>query len=206
MTEKVICFRKSLLEGCALPGPVFYSSGLWNVILSNLEPLPREDAEQNYSYKQVVVYAVIKSKDKYLSYRRTVMTTEKRLRSKHSIGIGGHVNTGDERQLTLFGSKPWETFLAEALWREVNEEVRIDSSVLSEPQMLCFINDDSTDVGRVHFGIVWLIEADEPRVSSRKEKGVGKLEFAGLDELAGRKESMENWSRFLVEYLLDKGT
>ena len=201
MAEKIICFKESLLHEPAGRARAFNDGRLWDSILSNLQTIPRDAAEDDPSYKQLVVYALINSGDKYLSYMRTPKTTEARLRSRNSIGIGGHVNTGDERQMTLFGGKAGESFIAEALWREVDEEVKLNSPVLSHPELLCFINDDSTEVGRVHFGIAWLVSIEAPKVSLKGEKGIGKLEFLELSELRRNIDSYENWSRIMIEYL-----
>lgn len=197
MAEKIICFKESLLSEAAAEAHAFYDANLWNSILSNLRSIPRDSAEEDPSYKQLVVYALIKAGGRYLSYRRTPGTTEARLRAKNSIGIGGHVNTGDEMQLSLFG----EDFITGAMWREVNEEVKINSPVLSRPELLCFINDDSTEVGRVHFGIAWMLNIESPDVSLKGEKGIGRLEFRGLPELKKNIDSYENWSKVMIEYL-----
>lgn len=201
MAEKIICFKENLLPGAAADARAFYDAGLWNSILSNLCSIPRDSAEEDPSYKQLVVYALINAGGRYLSYRRTSRTTEARLRAKNSIGIGGHVNTGDEMQLSLFG----EDFITGAMWREVNEEVKISSPVMGPPELLCFINDDSTEVGRVHFGVAWMLSLESPDVSLKGEKGIGGLEFLGLGELEKNIDSYENWSKVMIDYLVNSG-
>ncbi len=205
MVEKIICFKAGLLQGFAGGSRAFYDGDLWNLILSNSEIIPRDSAEDDPSYKQLVVYAVINSGAGFLSYRRTPKTTEARLRAKSSIGIGGHVNAGDQMQMTLFDENPGGGFVEEALWREVNEEVKLNSRVLDRPELLCFINDDSTEVGRVHFGAAWLIRIEKPDVSLKGEKGIGRLEFLELCELKKNIDSYENWSRIMIEYLSNNG-
>ena len=199
MEEDIICFSGKLFEGHTGCSGVFYDESLRHDILGSLQVIPRSLAEKDYSFKQLVVYAVIKSKGLFLTYRRTPKTREERLRRKYSIGIGGHINTGDTSQLTLF-SDNIEGFILEALWREVREEVKVESENISTPQLVCFINDDSTDVGRVHFGLVWLLEISEPEVSLRKERGIGELKFADMPYLRARKERFEKWSQLLIDY------
>ena len=198
--EEVICFRKELLSGNLNEQKVFHDEKLWHHILDNLQSIPRSVAEKDYNFKQVVVYAVIKSGDLFLTYRRTPKTNEERLRSKYSVGIGGHINIGDITQLSLFNSDHKEGFLLEALWREIREEIKIESKILAAPGLICFINDDSNDVGKVHFGTVWLVEIEKPEVSLRKERGIGKLEFYDLQQLQDRKEQFEKWSEFLIDH------
>jgi predicted NUDIX family phosphoesterase len=205
MAEKIICFRESLLPGLAGKKKAFRDSGLWSLILSNLTSVPRDAAENDPSFKQLVVYAVINSGNKFLSYRRTPKTTEERLRLKNSIGIGGHVNTEDETRMPLFNGENEAGFISEAMWREVNEEVKLDSHLVSPPELLCFINDDSTEVGRVHFGVSWLIKIEKPEVSLKGEKGIGKLEFLDIEELKRNIHSYENWSKIMIDYLSGGG-
>ncbi len=197
--EEVICFRKELLSGSLNKRKVFYDEKLWRHILDNLQSIPRSVAEKDYNFKQVVVYAVIKSGDLFLTYRRTSKTNEERLRSRYSVGIGGHINIADTTQLSLFNSDHKEGFLLEALWREIREEINIEAAILAEPRLICFINDDSNDVGKVHFGTVWLVKIERPEVSLRKERGIGKLEFYALQQLQNRKEQFETWSQLVID-------
>jgi predicted NUDIX family phosphoesterase len=198
--EQVICFRKEVLDEGANGSGVFYDEELQRRILDNLESVARSAAEKDYRFKQLVIYAVIKCGDLFLTYRRTPKTGEERLRNRYSMGIGGHVNIDDTSQLTLFGSGGREGFLVEALWREVNEEVSIKPEILSEPEIICFINSDSTDVDKVHFGTVWLIRIGKPEVFLKKERGIGKLEFLDLQHLQMEKEKFEGWSQMLIDH------
>ena len=200
LEEQVICFKKEILSRHLNNAGVFYDEVLWHNILDNLQSIPRSVAENDYDFKQLVVYLVIRSDKLFLTYRRTSRTNEERLRNRYSLGIGGHINTSDSSQLPLFDSGIREGFVLQALWREIKEEISIKSKVVGEPQLLCFINDDSDDVSKVHFGTVWLVELEKPEVSLRREAGVGKLEFCSLEELQLRKEQFEKWSDLLIDY------
>ncbi len=200
MDEEILCFKKELLPGHLNESKVFYDESVWQEILNNLQSIPRSSAERDYNFKQLVVYAVVRSENLILSYRRTPKTNEERLRQKYSIGIGGHINIGDSSQLTLFDSTRREGFLQEALWREINEEIKIKSAILDEPQTICFINDDSDDVGKVHFGTVWVVSIEKPEVFLKKERGIGELEFVELQHLQSNKDRFEKWSQLLIDY------
>jgi len=141
----------------------------------------------------------------YLSYERTEKSWEEKLRRKRSIGIGGHVNIIDRSQLPLFITHPEKTlsFILQSVWREINEEIYINSGTLNDPHLVCFINDDSDAVGWKHFGIVWLLRIREPKVSTKKGGGLGKLEFGDLPYLAAHKYDYEKWSRLLIDYLAE---
>jgi predicted NUDIX family phosphoesterase len=201
--EHILCFKREILRAHLNPEKTFYDESLWHQILANLETLPRSVAEHDYTYKQLVVYILLNHAEVFLSYQRTPKTTEARLKDRYSIGIGGHVNIQDRNQLSLFGSDDarWNDFLLEAVWREVNEEVQIDATVARAPKLICFINDDSNDVGQVHFGVVWLVKLAEPKVTKRGERGIGKLSFQGLTSLSSMGDMLESWSQLLVDYL-----
>lgn len=207
--EQIICFRKELLSAYLNQSKVFYDKSLWRRILDNLQSIPRSDAENDLHFKQLIVYVVIKSGNLYLTYKRTPQTGEKRLSEKYSLGIGGHVDVADMNQLTLFGNQNKENFIYHAIWREIMEEINIKSSnILTGPKIICFINDDSNDVGRVHFGIVCLLKIREPKVSRKEGKGEGKgiseLKFYDLHNLKTKKPYFEKWSQLLIENFTEK--
>jgi len=63
--------------------------------------LPRDQAEQNPAYKQIIPYALIVFENRVLHYVRGKKAGEQRLVAKGSIGIGGHMNEGDESLFAL---------------------------------------------------------------------------------------------------------
>ena len=206
MEEQILCFKREILA--AYPAKTFYDESLWHQILAHLEPKARSAAEHDYDTKQLVVYVLLNHDETFLSYQRTPKTTETRLKALYSIGIGGHVNVDDRIQPTLFGANEaaWKDFVLNAVRREVSEEVQIDWANAQEPRLICFLNDDSNDVGKVHFGVVFVVKLAEPNVAIRGERGIGKLSFRTLPELLSMRDSMETWSQLLVEYLSREGS
>ncbi|MGD0125997.1 MAG: hypothetical protein ABSF46_11585 [Terriglobia bacterium] len=201
MEEQILCFKSEILR--AYPAKTFYDESLWNQILAHLEPKARSVAEHDYNTKQLVVYVLINHGETFLSYQRTPKTTETRLKALHSIGIGGHVNVDDQIQPTLFGAQEaaWKDFVLKAVRREVSEEVQIEGAIAQEPRLICFVNDDSNDVGKVHFGMVFLMKLGKPSVAIRGERGIGKLSFRTLPELISMRDTLETWSQLLVDFL-----
>ena len=201
MEEQILCFKREILRD--YPAKTFYDEGLWNQILAHLEPKARSDAEHDYDTKQLIVYVLINHGETFLSYQRTPKTTETRLKALFSIGIGGHVNVDDRIQPTLFGAKEaaWKDFVLQAVRREVSEEVQIDGTNAQEPRLICFVNDDSNDVGKVHFGVVFVMKLAQPSVAIRGERGIGKLSFRTLPELVAIRDTLETWSQLLVDFL-----
>ena len=63
--------------------------------------MPREQAEEDPQYKQIIPYALFRHEDKLLRYVRGKKSGEQRLASKSSVGIGGHINQDDEEQSSL---------------------------------------------------------------------------------------------------------
>jgi len=199
--EQILCFNREILR--SYPAKTFYDESLWNQILARLEPKARSLAEHDYDSKQLVVYVLINHGETFLSYQRTPKTTETRLKALYSIGIGGHVNVDDQMQPTLFGAKEaaWKDFVLKAVRREVSEEVQIEGANALEPKLICFVNDDSNDVGKVHFGVVFVMKLAQPSVAIRGERGIGKLSFRTLPELVLMRDTLETWSQLLVDFL-----
>jgi predicted NUDIX family phosphoesterase len=199
--EQILCFKSEILR--AYPAKTFYDESLWRQILAHLEPKARSVAEHDYNTKQLVVYVLINHGETFLSYQRTPKTTETRLKALYSIGIGGHVNVDDQIQPTLFGAKEaaWKDFVLKAVRREVSEEVQIEGANAQEPRLICFVNDDSNDVGKVHFGVVFVLKLGKPSVAIRGERGIGKLSFRTLPELISMRDTLETWSQLLVDFL-----
>src|SRR6266480_3873859 len=116
---------------------------------------------------------------------------EQRVVAKGSIGIGGHMNETDE---SLFAMDE-EAYRA-GVEREVSEEVKIETPF--EDRIVALLNDDSTEVGRVHLGIVHIFKLKEPQVQKREAMITG-LTFLTKQELKARRESLETWSQICVD-------
>jgi len=69
-----------------------------------------------------------------------------------------------------------------------------------EDQIVALLNDDSTEVGRVHLGIVHIFKLKEPKVQKR-EAMITELTFLPKNELLARRETMETWSQICVDSL-----
>ena len=62
------------------------------------------------------------------------------------------------------------------------------------------INDDSTPVGQVHFGIVHLCELGDENVA-KGEACITDLKFLTVPELVERRDQMETWSQLCLQLL-----
>lgn len=193
-SENVLVVKRSLFDELgAFQGLHFEPERYLTVLLSrgNNLFLPRALAENDPTHKQIIPYAIIAYGNRVLHYVRGKKAGEQRLVAKGSIGIGGHMNDTDE---SLFA---WDEEAYRAgVEREVSEELRIETTF--DDRIVALLNDDSTDVGRVHLGVVHVFKLDEPRVEKR-EAMVTNLEFLSRDELLKRRDRLETWSQLCVD-------
>jgi predicted NUDIX family phosphoesterase len=155
--------------------------------------LSRAQAETNPNFKQIIPYVVITDGKSILHYVRGKKAGEQRLVAKGSIGIGGHINDEDH----TFFADDLQAF-QDAVKREVCEELAIQGTFDAKPVGL--INDDSTEVGRVHFGIVHLLFRSPEQVK-KNEQVITQVEFVPIEELKARREQMETWSQLCLDNL-----
>ena len=194
--ENVLVVRRSLFDLLgSFQGLNFETGKYLDVFLSrgNNFFLPRPEAENNPAYKQIIPYALIAFGNSVVYYVRGKKAGEQRLVAKGSIGIGGHMNEGDESLFALD-----EQAYRVGVEREVNEEIKIHTQF--DDRIVALLNDDTTDVGRVHLGVVHVFTLAEPKVEKREAMITG-LTFLTKEELVARRESLETWSQICVDSL-----
>jgi len=69
----------------------------------------------------------------------------------------------------------------------------------SNESAVALINDDSTEVGCVHFGVVHIIKVADEAVASRIKEGIVSPEFVPVAEAVKDAVNYETWSRFCLE-------
>src|SRR5213595_1622026 len=194
--ENVLVIRRELFDQLgSFQGLNFEPQKYLDAFLSrgNNFFLARPEAEINPAYKQIIPYALIAFENKIVYYVRGKKAGEQRLVAKGSIGIGGHMNEADESLFALD-----EAAYRAGVEREVNEEIKIDSPF--EDRIVALLNDDTTEVGRVHLGIVHVFKLVEPTIEKREAMITG-LTFLRKEELIARRESLESWSQICVHSL-----
>ncbi len=194
--ENVLVVRRSLFDELgSFHGLNFEPEKYLGAILSrgNNFFLPRAEAENDPTHKQIIPYALIAHGDTVLHYVRGKKAGEQRLVAKGSIGIGGHMNDTDE---SLFA---WDEEAYRAgVEREVNEEITIDSPF--EDRIVALLNDDTTEVGQVHLGIVHVFRLAEPKVQKR-EAMITNVSFQTRVQLVALRDNLETWSQLCVDSL-----
>ena len=144
---------------------------------------PRDAMEQDPTHKQIIPYLILRDGERYFLMRRTRAGADRRLHDRWSIGVGGHLNPGDEG---LLGG----------LRREWREELDADFEPAFEP--LALLNDDTTDVGAVHLGVVFVADAEGRPVTVREhDKLTGS--FASAAEVEAVAADLETWSLLVFE-------
>jgi predicted NUDIX family phosphoesterase len=148
---------------------------------------PRHRMERDPSCKQVIPYLVLRDGLRFFLMQRTMGGVDARLHGRYSIGVGGHLNPGDGG-------------LVGGLEREWREELVAD--FVPDFRLVGLLNDDTTDVGRVHLGAVYLADAGGKPVAIREtNKLMGA--FATPAEVAEVADRLETWSRLAFEFVED---
>lgn len=155
---------------------------------------PRSEMEQDPSFKQLIPYVIFQHDDaegarRVFCYTRGAGQGEARLHLKRSIGIGGHISLEDAGHGS---TNPYH----EGMRRELAEEVIIETEYTD--RCVGMINDDETDVGKVHLGIVHVFEVKTSDVRPR-EAELQETGFRTLQELRELADTMESWSRICLE-------
>ena len=193
--ERVLCFERKLLEELGVFHGLSLETGKYLPILtssSNILYLNRSDAEKDKRYKQLIPYVLVICNNKILRYRRGRGGQETRLHGLYSVGIGGHISEEDN-QLFSKSIGGYE----DGMRRELKEEVDIDEA---KETLVAVINDDSTEVGYVHFGVVHIMHVANENVAGRRN-GILAPEFVPMVEAVKDPSVYESWSRFCVEHL-----
>jgi predicted NUDIX family phosphoesterase len=197
-SEDVLVIRRSLLDQLgSFQGLNFEPRKYLDAILSrgNNLFLPRAQAEKDPTHKQIIPYVLLTHADRVLFYVRGKRAGEQRLVAKGSIGIGGHM--GEDSDKFLWHSTDEESYRA-GVEREVAEEITINTKF--EDRIVALLNDDSTEVGRVHLGVVHVFKLAEPNVEKR-EAMITNVAFLNQNELMTRRDSLETWSQICLDSL-----
>ena len=135
---------------------------------------PRNILEEDPSYKQIIPYAVICYGNEVYMFRRLNKQTEARLHNKCSLGVGGHMNP--------YGDK-------------------IDIDYLHhELEPVGFINDDLSEVGKVHLGVLYHITVSNNHIEiNETEKMTG--EWVAISDLTKYYSNMETWSQLYCKLI-----
>lgn len=150
--------------------------------------IERQVAESDPDYKQIIPYLLVQNQSgDYAFYRRH--GSEKRIHGFYSVGVGGHIDYTDDPG---DGQSLMEIVIAGAK-REINEEFK--NPYCGSFRFLGLINEELTEVGRVHLGLVFHVAL-----------GNSPAPAAELDDFQWIRpdwiqHKMEYWSELAIELL-----
>jgi predicted NUDIX family phosphoesterase len=206
MSEQVLVFKRDSFLDLPTYG-FFYDPDLLPRILENVEFIDRPRAEADPTYKQIIPYSILRYRESVFRYKRSAWGSEARLHGLYSIGIGGHVNELDTQ--TRFSDNgnsdlPLHRRMMPVVeWtrdRELHEEFTVEKP--GDPRLIGFLNDESNDVGRMHFGVVYEYRLNNTNVAPREKRIHIQSDFSPLGELIACEEEYENWSRIIIAQYL----
>lgn len=199
--EQILCFPRSALE------PIGYFEGLRVDVDRYLPEVitypvadfrPRSEVEEDPSFLQVIPYVLVMCDDEVFRYRRGEAGTEGRLHDLYSVGVGGHINSGDYR------GEDWSAPLDEvgyytAMYRELEEELILSRSAGSIGAV-AVLNLEDTPVDRVHFGVVHVLQVEDRSTVEAREDCLDQGEFVQIGRAAEDDVNYESWSRLCLDF------
>ncbi len=192
--ENILVVRRSLLEQIGIfQGLCFDVDRYLPAFLARENNFftPRAPAETNPELKQIIPYVLLVHGDRIFHYVRGKKAGEQRLVAKGSVGIGGHMNDGDEGLFAL----DREAYNV-AVQREVTEEIFIETPYKN--RVVALLNDDSNEVGKVHLGVVHVFQLDA-EAARKREQMITESGFLSIAELRARRDLLETWSQLCVD-------
>lgn len=164
-------------------------------ISTNYTTMRRGDAEEDQLYKQPIPYCVIRRGNEIFLYKRLSGGGETRLHDKLSIGAGGHMNSIPD--LTF------DEVLKENLDRELEEELLITTDNRTFTT-IGFINDDVNEVGKVHIGLMVILDIDATGDVEVRETEQLEGEWITVDGLVESSvyDKLESWSQIAAKMLV----
>jgi len=194
--EQVLVFPEEVFHeigffrGISREGDMYIKNPL---LLNSLRYIPRPEAEANPKFKQLIPYTVITSeslKNTFFVYKRTKKGGESRLHDRYSIGVGGHINPCDGEPSSAYEN---------AFLRELKEEISLSGDFTQEVKGVIY--DDSNEVGKVHFGVVYMVNLSKNCVLKFNDPSVRVEDvwFWNKNYLMQNFDNFENWSQLVIK-------
>jgi predicted NUDIX family phosphoesterase len=149
---------------------------------------PRHAAEADTTIKQIIPYLVLRDGERIFMMKRTRAGGDARLHDHLSVGVGGHMNPGDESVLA-------------GLRREWREELVAD--FVPDFEFVGLLNDDEVEVGLHHLGVVYLADAAGRSVAVRETHKLSGS-FESIEDVTAAYARMETWSQLVLDALADR--
>lgn len=186
--EEILVVPRHLLLPRPLHGFVRQDADAFRLrVLSYGEFRLRSEMEHDPSMKQIIPYLIVRHDSHVFTFERSRAGGESRLHGKYSLGVGGHINREDVEGAA--------DIVDAGLRRELLEELVIRGNW--RVRLVGVLNDDTTGVGQVHFGMVHVVDVETPNVAVRESKTLsGRL--LSTSELRAIRDHMETWSQLIL--------
>ncbi len=156
--------------------------------------LPRSQCETDPRFKQLIPYVILECTNSegtsVFQYTRGKGQGEARLHAKRSVGIGGHISVEDTQ-----GDDWYQT----GMQRELEEEIEIECGCRND-RIVGLIYDDTTDVGRVHLGVVHIMQLHSCHAKAREDELVS-AGFRSIEGIKQDRDFFETWSQLCIDHL-----
>lgn len=209
---KILCVKRSHFDDLGSFQGFSPAVSHYNNLLFKPEFIERADAELDPTYKQIIPYAILRNSDRIFgdriySYQRGSKGGEKRLHAKRSIGWGGHVDESDipAGDMIRFDPKKLLSRIIEAQVREIDEEVKLMIGVERVTQV-GWINEDDTPVGRVHIGMLNVIDLSDVQtreLNADENEGIEDGRWTDLKTLLSERDVYELWSQHAIDWAVN---
>lgn len=218
--EMILAARAPLFDECphltkSLNLLAFSDFFSWPETARSLVLMPRSMLEPDVGYRQFLPYMLVRQYDihgdtRFLVYRRTPKVGESRLSGKVSFGFGGHVDA-----TSVVFRQDSTIDLAETLMQSAERERDEELKIKGEPRdyvglyefPIVHANIFLTlmhDVHRVHVGLVMIMDIPEGVELECAEPELETLGMMTLEEMRGHQHVMEDWSRHLLQYFMER--
>ncbi len=123
---------------------------LVGLIGRSLFPRLRCEAELNPDFKQIIPYVLLRHRDTGDIFTTTRLGGDSRLQGMLSIGLGGHMDEGEN--------------VISCLLRELEEEVGLTDKDIVSLTLYGYLFNDDSEVDSVHLGIVYILDTHRRNV------------------------------------------
>jgi len=163
---------------------------LIDAILCSLKPNLRCEAELDPGFKQVIPYVILMNGSGEV-FGTLRVGGDSRLQGRISIGLGGHMDGGEDMDTTLY--------------RELNEEVGLTPDDIQSAVYYGSIYSEDSEVDSVHLGLIYGLVTNAESVECL-EKDTLEGRWYTIDELRRLREEsrMESWSEIVFDNILSK--
>jgi len=197
--ETILCIKENIIsyyikdQGFISANVIDYKSLL---SYENIWFGPRNILENDFSFRQIIPYIIIKKNNLIAAYYRGSKGGEKRLHGRLSIGFGGHISIADLiiQENTINVNQTIEN----SAIREIREEIK-NINVIKK-SLVGFIKNNEEDVSKVHFGVVEIWDILDDKLSSN-DNTVENIQYIKINKLINYIDEFEDWSRICVNVI-----